>query len=362
MKQIRSIKCLIPFTHFGVHYQGYCYSCCPNWSKMGNVGRLTDQNSIMDFWNSEKMQEIRRAVLNDNLKKVCNLKYCPMAIANQEQKLETIIQNDPSYSGLIDEIRAGRTILHTPPRVLEVANTGKCNLNCVMCISNDRFLEHDDVFEERLYTQLIPEILPDLTTLFMCGNGEVLFNPQSRKFLQTLDSKHYPSLSIRLLTNGTLLTPKVWESISHNRFERITVSIDAASKQTYEYIRRNGNWDILRRNLDFISELKRRKTIPNFWINFVVMKSNYKEMKDFVELGLTLGCDHIVFQKIFGEADPLENINLNKNKHVLAEIGEILTDPIFNRPEVDLTIITEYRKNTGKRTFFNENIFAKVKG
>lgn len=89
------------------------------------------------------------------------------------------------------------------------------------------------------------------------------------------------------------------------------------------------------------------------------MKSNYTEIKDFVELGLTLGCDRIVFQKIFGYADIRENINFTNNKKIFSEIADILADPIFSHPRVDTTVIDSYRKYRGKKVFFLNGLISK---
>lgn len=153
-----------------------------------------------------------------------------------------------------------------------------------------------------------------------------------------------------------MFTPEFWESISQNRYESIDVSIDAATRETYQKVRCNANWDRLRLNLDFISELRRRNIFSFLSINFVVMKSNYQEMKDFVELGRKLGCDRISFKKIFGLADISENINFSNNQKVFGEIAAILTDPLFNLPEVDTALIDTYREYLGRRVSVRDGL------
>lgn len=353
MQNITRVKCIWPFTKFTVHHHGFCFSCCRPWSKIGSVGRLTTQDSIMDIWNSESMQYIRKAVLDDELWKACDYKRCPFAIKGEYYYLEAMKNEDPNFNHVLDQMMRGQTILDSPPHIFEVGSSGKCNLKCVMCQVNDKCLKYDgDWLDQKLYTQIIPSMLPGLSRLSLTANGEVLFNPYSRKFLQSLDSKQYPLLRIDLLTNGTLLTPKLWESIRHNQYELISVSIDAASKETYEKIRKNGNWDVLRRNLDLISKLRRENVFKFFSINFCVMKSNYREMKEFVELGLHLGCDKIIFQKILGLSDIRENINYTYNIKAFSEIGKVLDDPVFNHPQVETAIVNQYRKYKNRRVFF----------
>ena len=355
MKRITRIRCIVPFTRFSVHQYGYCYSCCPSWTRLGHVGRLTSDISVMEIWNNQTMQYIRKAILKDELEKVCDF-----AIKNEYLDLAALKDDDdPNLNRVIEQIAAGEVVLDGPPHTFQVANSGRCNLKCTMCESRDRFHKNDDGLDETLFNRIIPGILPKVSRLFLTGNGEVFFNPYSRKFLQTLDSSQYPALKIQILTNGILLTPEFWETIRHHRFDSILVSVDAASKEVYQSIRKNGSWDVLRRNLEFISELRRQDLVSEFAINFIVMRSNYREMKDFVSLGLSLGCDRIFFQKIFGLADIRENINFTRDRKVLTEVADVLADPIFSHPEVNTALVDEYRKYQGQSAGFWGNLVTK---
>ena len=59
------------------------------------------------------------------------------------------------------------------------------------------------------------------------------------------------------------------------------ISIDAATKETYETVRRGGKWDVLERNLKFINSIE---TLDYLTVSFVAQKANYKEMVDFYYL------------------------------------------------------------------------------
>ena len=96
------------------------------------------------------------------------------------------------------------------------------------------------------------------------------------------------------------------------------------------------------------------------------MRSNYREMKKFVKMGLQLKADLIVFQKIFGLASIQENINVTRNKEVFVQIADILSDPIFRHPSVDITLVKEYLKYKGdKATAYDRvktHVIEKVTG
>jgi MoaA/NifB/PqqE/SkfB family radical SAM enzyme len=346
-----------------IHHHGFCYSCCINWNKLGSIGQKKDKNSIMSIWNSDSILYTRKAILDDELEKVCNFKNCPIAMRNQNMDLEELKnkkRDDVHFCHIIDQIMAGECKMDRLPYFVQISNFGKCNLKCVMCQVNDGILNTDQSANEKLFDRVLGEILPGISILSLSGSGEVLYNPYTRKFLQRFNGESYPSLRIELYTNGLLLTPKLWQTIKHNHYDTIYISCDAATKATYEKIRRNGNWDKLRQNLDFISGLRKKGVFLNFNICFIVMKSNYMEMKSFVELGIQLGCDRIIFQKISGYADIRENINVTRNKKIFKEIAHFLDDPIFTRPEVETTSIDIYKKYRNCKIRKTDSVITKL--
>ena len=179
MKPIRNVKCIVPFTDLSIHHQGDCYTCNPEWTKIGSIVRLTAETSLMDIWNGAKIQQIRQAVLDDRLEEVCNFEYCPHAAKVGYPNLDIMMDNfkDPNFNRRIDYIRAGQTVVDVPPYNLVAANFGSCNLNCIMCTSNHRYIQNDIQLNEKLYTQIIPEMVPGISRLHLGANGEIFSTP-----------------------------------------------------------------------------------------------------------------------------------------------------------------------------------------
>jgi len=299
----------------------------------------------MDIWNNERMQFMRKCILEDKLERVCNFKFCPIAINKEEIELEKLQTSYMNLNEISEQIKLGKTKLETGPSIFEIGNSGKCNLACIMCETKESYFRDDENLNKAIYSKIIPELLPGLSRLALLGNGDPLYNKYSRKLLEQMDPSLYPSLRINLITNGQLFTPQMWEKIQHNNFSYINVSIDAATRTTYEYIRRNGSWDVLNRNLELISSLRRKKVFDFFSTSFIVMKSNYKEMGDFAEFALRLGCDRVEFQRMAGLADIRENINVIKDKKILSEIAHMLNEnPVFKRKEIQTYVIDDYRR------------------
>jgi MoaA/NifB/PqqE/SkfB family radical SAM enzyme len=340
MKYQKTVACIVPFTTLQISPLGEIFLCCPAWTKFGSVGRITKDRGIETIWNNEKSRFVREKVLENSLQTICDMKYCPYAIANKPACLQT---KESRYKKLFKEISEKKTSLETFPRTLIIAHSGRCNLRCIMCCSNESFVKEDTALNDLIYKRELPALLPRLSEIILSGNGDPFFMKDSREFLQAFDSETYPNVFFSIITNAIFFTELLWKSIQHNRFGWISVSIDAATKPTYERIRKGGVWEVLQKNLSLISRLRKEKRFFSFTITFVVMKSNYTEMKSFVEMGILLGADKIVFQKIFGAAAINENINSTRNKEVMREIGTIIQDPLFRHPSVDTSLIDEYR-------------------
>jgi len=110
-----------------------------------------------------------------------------------------------------------------------------------------------------------------------------------------LKTKHFENLKYSMQTNG-LLIKKNFHKFKHitNNLSQIGISIDGATKQTYEELLQGGVWEKLLENLEFL------KTIKTFKIHFhfVVQQKNYHEIEPFIELGVKYNADKIFLNRI----------------------------------------------------------------
>ena len=103
-----------------------------------------------------------------------------------------------------------------------------------------------------------------------------------------------------------------------NNLQELGVSIDGASKETYEKLRLGGNWDKVRRNLDCIAELKEKHNF-RFILHFVVQKDNYHEMEDIIHLSKQYNVDRVWLNKMedWNVFDNFDEINIFNPEHPL---------------------------------------------
>jgi MoaA/NifB/PqqE/SkfB family radical SAM enzyme len=122
-----------------------------------------------------------------------------------------------------------------------------------------------------------------------------------------------------MLTNGLMFKDfhtKVPYVIEH--LKELGVSIDGASKETYEKLRLGGNWEKINQNLKCISELKKKHNF-RFILHFVVQKGNYHEMKDITLLGKKYNADRVWLSRIqdWNTFENFEEHNIFNTAHPL---------------------------------------------
>ena len=190
------------------------------------------------------------------------------------------------------------------------------------------------------------------TSLNITGSGDPFGSKVFRDFLINFDGKQHPEIMINLQTNGVMLTEKMWNMLHkcHDNINQVIVSIDAASKETYDKIRVGGDWDLLMKNIEMLSRLRVEGKINILRIDSVVQKNNYKEMPACVELANSLdGVDKMNFsiitdwgtwkREVFEDhAVWMENNKLHK------DFLNVLDNDIFDSSKVDLGNVYHYYK------------------
>jgi MoaA/NifB/PqqE/SkfB family radical SAM enzyme len=177
--------------------------------------------------------------------------------------------------------------------LMDISN--KCNLRCRMChFSFDRvFYRPADYLSPDGFRRIAAEVFPFAHTVVLSAGSEPTTSPHFEEILRI--ASEWPLRELKFLTNGTLLTESMTATLLDSRVSQIDVSIDGARAATYEHIRRGGRFDKLVRNLKRLRDLKRARGLPNPRVQFNVtlMKSNLRELDQFVDLAEECGVERI---------------------------------------------------------------------
>lgn len=334
--------CPMPFTHLATGYKGDAFACCcPAWVPFA-VGNVLDAPSADAVWNSDVAAEIRRSV-HDGDFSYCSRTLCSYIAA---QKLPSKAEiTDPLLRRYIDE---RSVVLEEVPQMVQLNHDSTCNLACPSCRSEiiTAKAEEQDAYDESTRRVILPLLRKVNGQCYISGGGEAFASKHNRTILAALNRADYPDLYLYLITNGQLITAERWRQFPDlpEMIDILSVSIDAARAETYERLRRPGKWPILMKNLELIAEMRRAGLIRRFQINFVVQEENYREIHEFIELGISLGVDNIWFQRLtnygafaegaFAKADVTSPAH---PKHT--ELLDILRSPVMKHPIINMEML-----------------------
>ncbi|MDD2851835.1 MAG: radical SAM/SPASM family putative metalloenzyme maturase [Desulfuromonadaceae bacterium] len=166
------------------------------------------------------------------------------------------------------------------PSKLFVETTTRCNLGCVMCVkqtSGYEILEED--MSPETFASLAPAF-PHLEALILNGIGEPLLNPHLEMFIRTAKAKMPDNSWIGFQSNGLLLTNLRAVALIHAGLDRICLSIDAATPETFHTLREGGELTDIERAMAAIQNAMRTCNRPDVsvGVEYVVMRQNLTEL------------------------------------------------------------------------------------
>ncbi len=175
------------------------------------------------------------------------------------------------------------------PEVIDIELTHTCNLRCVMC----------HVSYENLSKQMLdPAFLRRLGGLegkwVKLGS---MYEPMAHpRFAEIVTDLSRLGMKIDLITNGTLLTPRLIDRIASGNFYNVTISFDGIRRETFERIRRRADFDETLKRVDaFVAALRRRNPRVLMAISYTILRSNIDEIAEAVDFWEARGFDHIGF-------------------------------------------------------------------
>jgi len=348
-QRFHGLVCSKPFTWFEVsrgNEEGEVFVCCPSWLNRP-IGNLTRQ-SVAEVWNSKPAQEIRHSILDGSFR-YCDARRCPFlqTVSGPVQRIE-----DVTDSFLAQIIREGITVVPYGPQEINCSYDRSCNLSCPSC-RTELIMEHQN--KDRILgiqRKITESALQDARLLYITGSGDPFGSPYFRRWLQAMKRSDMPKLEvIHLHTNGLLWSRRMWESIPEEiraLIKSTDISIDAATPETYAVNRRGGIFQRLLENLEFIASLRCSGPLEWLGINMTVQRNNYREMKDFIEIGRRFGCDAVAFHQIsnwgtFTDAEFIDCAIHQPSHPEHAEFQKILADPAFDDPIVYVSNLTDIR-------------------
>ncbi len=319
-------RCPRPFDTLLINKQGSCYLCeCTAWlpQSVGNI----QTKSITEILNSGTSDALRRSIA-DGSYRYCNEKQCSYLLD---------ARNEAPWS---------LTLPNAQIRHVRLAIDDSCNLSCPSCRTKKAFLSSGRSLKIRMdMADTILEYLRSQSQpihVHIGSDGDPFASLVYRHFMRRAENMSHLSFSIQ--TNG-LLIKQMHHRIKNifSRLRTLNVSIDGATKHTYEQLRRGGSHAKILDNLACIKEIK-KQFVFEFILHVVIQKDNYHEMEQMVDLAQQYGADRIWFNRItnwnthanFAEMDVANEKNAQHSKYldVLENIKKRAT--AYKKPLIEM--------------------------
>lgn len=260
-KDILPNQCYKPWRSINIDHAGRIFMCdCDGWLPYP-VGYVFDFESLNDIFNSETAKKIQNSI-SVGTYEFCDTNECP-------------VKTDIMYCKTMEN-----------KYVISIGIDDSCNLSCPSCRDEIRYTK--DIVKNKnklLWIDRIKSWIEKVPSYFnvhiyIGSNGEPFASPLYLNLLENEFNNQNVIYSIR--TNGLLSKRKIKGLNLLPKLNSIDISIDAASKKVYEYVRQPGKWNTLVKNVDYLIELRKNY---NFRIvgNFVIQKANIDDILPFID-------------------------------------------------------------------------------
>ena len=193
------------------------------------------------------------------------------------------------------------------PSYIEIETSTFCNFECTIC-------EHTYWDEKNKHMSLenfnkILNQFPELKWIGVTGIGESFLNPE---FMDMLKECKDRNIYVEIFDNFRFLDYEKAKEMVKWSVDKIYVSLDAATKETFDKIRVKSDWDIVRKNIKDFDRAKKESNSswPELWFHFIVCKDNIHELEKYLEMinELDVDCKQVQFSRMLHKFDEIKDM------------------------------------------------------
>ena len=315
------VFCDKPFAHNYIHPNGKMRLCCTTVQDIptDNNYNLFDasKHSIDDYWNSNRMKEIRRKMISGE-----KIKDCERCYRQEERGIRSLRATENMDDYIKNTLPDGTFLKSANEMQVQLGNI--CNLKCKMCsqmYSHMHGMETRDIGEQdpewlhwvkeqganvnnwtnelgvkqewyknkNLKYKIFSHISKNITHLNVIG-GEPTLIPEFYELFEYCDQQGtLGEKDVTIATNLTTRNPRLTKWLPKLKSWKIWASIDGLGERT-EYIRYPSDWNKVKESLNFYDSMlgdNGHKII----LNPAVQLLNIDQLDDIVKWWLDWGQD-----------------------------------------------------------------------
>ena len=312
--------CPLPFAGAIVNTDGSVQCCSISKEFLGNVNNQSLQEILTT---SPKLKQIRRDMLDNKFPNNCSDCY----VKEQHHKT-TNFDNISNRLYHIKILKNSPFKLYKDEHKFELQQMdlrwrNTCNFACVYCdpVFSSVWAKFEGVPDKMTNKSMdetflfVKQNIKNLKTIYMAG-GEPFLIKENLKIIDLI-KKENPDLLLRINTNLSILTPKIYNQLKELKNVHWIVSAEATGKK-FNYIRWPGNYQTLIQNIKKIQQLPHKVSINMTWNLFCV-----SNIIDFIDEMLEMGIHPNQFIMNCVQ-EPIEQSVLNITKQRRDDIVEII--------------------------------------
>jgi len=199
-----------------------------------------------------------------------------------------------AFNFCLNHLEYKRSVLQLkslPPQViLDITNI--CNLKCPLCPTGLGLIDRSKGrMSLKMYENILDQLKARTQVIHLYNWGEPLLLKDFPRYCEIARDKGFV---ISASTNLTMnLDRRQIEDIIKSGLDRLIVSFDGLTEQTYSMYRQGGNYERLLENLELFIQTKKslRKKYPLIVIQFVRHRGNQADVIDLARVCKKLGAD-----------------------------------------------------------------------
>lgn len=195
-----------------------------------------------------------------------------------------------------NSLKKGKSTIAGLPISMAIEPTTACNLRCPECPSGLRsFTRPTGKLDIDLFVRIMKEVSDYLIYLTFYFQGEPYLNPQ---FLEMVKIANKHKVYTTTSTNAHFLDEENARTTVESGLNRLIISIDGASQETYESYRKEGDLSkVLEGTKNVLKWRKKLKSkSPQIVWQFLVVKPNEQEIPKIKQLAKEYGIDKVAFK------------------------------------------------------------------
>ena len=160
----------------------------------------------------------------------------------------------------------------------------KCNLRCRTCGFSDARVGGIPKYDmpEELFARIAEEVFPQTNYLCLSIMTEPFMTRSFPDRLRLVRDAGVPFSDV--ITNGTLLNPRIYEQIFEARLSRLTFSIDGGTKEVFERLRTGARFEHVIANVRLFQAMRPAVNGPWLRVNHVLSEPNIDHFEAFLDL------------------------------------------------------------------------------